>query len=123
MSHAQFIIFNVGSKPVGFGLEESEQQPHTLKAECVCVCACAQGPEPNRCTRGGEERSQTCARGQGQGSQYTNIPREIKCENAPGPVGPLGEHSHSEYHGGFPHRLLSARSSPRPPPDGLDSAV
>lgn len=50
---------------------------------------CVWGPGPGWCIRDGEEWSQTCAKGQGQRSLYTNTPREIKCEKASGPVGPL----------------------------------
>lgn len=92
-----------------------EAASHSHNCVCVCACACVQGRGPNWCIRGWEEWSQTCARGQGQRSLYTNTPREIKCVNAPGPVGPFDEHSHSEHHGCFPPpSSLSSQSSSSP---------
>lgn len=55
---------------------------YPLLGSVQCVFVYLWGPGPSWCIREGVECSQTCARGQGQGSSYTNIPREIECEGA-----------------------------------------
>ena len=54
----------------------------------VCVCMCVWGPGPGWCIRDRAEWSETCARGRGQGSSYTNTPGEIECKRASRPLGP-----------------------------------
>lgn len=55
---------------------------------CVCVCIYVIMCEVLTLADVWPQWSQTCVRGQDEGSSYINTPREIECERALGPVGP-----------------------------------